>query len=106
MLMSYIALEISDSPFDEPKRVLSFGKYKGWTVASVHREQPGYLQWCYHELGEPFKKGLNSEEFRIVLSDYALVCLEPDYPEKKGRYNGTWGDGALWCGTCCEADTF
>lgn len=104
--MSYITLEILD-PFRPPRRVLNFGKYKGWTIASVHNEYPGYLKWCYYTLGKPFIDELNIKEYNIVISDHKPIHFH-DYNEDKDRqkYTGIWGDPALWCGCWCEADTF
>lgn len=34
--MKYLKLEIGNDPFDEPKRVLTFGKFKGHTIKEVY----------------------------------------------------------------------
>nr|DAM31366.1 MAG TPA: hypothetical protein [Ackermannviridae sp.] len=38
--MKYLKLEIGNGPFDEPKRVLTFGKFKGHTkcMIIIHQE--------------------------------------------------------------------
>ena len=53
--MKYLKLEISDNPFDEPKRVLTFGKFKGYTIKEVYDHNTsvnknGYLEWCMNKL--------------------------------------------------------
>ena len=47
--MKYLKLEISGNPFDEPKRVLTFGKFKGHTIKEVYdyntsRNKNSYLE--------------------------------------------------------------
>ena len=64
--MKYLKLEISDNPFDEPKRVLTFGKFKGHTIKEVYdyntsRKKNGYLEWCLANI-DGFKDELNETE--------------------------------------------
>lgn len=104
--MSYMTLEIL-SPFKPPRRVLNFGKYKGWTIWEVHDRKPGYLAWCRNTLGKAFTDELNAKEHGIVLSDYTPIYFkDPSEERDRQKYTGTWGDPALWCGCWCEADTF
>ena len=72
--MKYLKLEISDNPFDEPKRVLTFGKFKGHTIKEVYdyntsRNKNGYLEWCLDNI-DGFKDELNEAELEIAESDY------------------------------------
>lgn len=63
--MSYITLEITN-PFKPARRVLNFGKYNGWTIASVHDRQPGYLAWYRSTFGKPFMDELDTKEYSVV----------------------------------------
>lgn len=47
--MGCITLSISSNPFNKPRRVLNFGKYRGFTISGVisHEKtygKSGYLQ--------------------------------------------------------------
>lgn len=61
--MKYLKLEISDNPFEEPKRVLTFGKFKGYTIKEVYdyntsRNKNGYLEWCLANTKSGMKEAL------------------------------------------------
>lgn len=55
--MKYLKLEIGNDLFDEPKRVLTFGKFKGHTIKEVYDI-------------DGFKDELNETELEISESDY------------------------------------
>lgn len=100
--MKYLKLEISDNPFEEPKRVLTFGKFKGYTIKEVYdyntsRNKNGYLEWCLANI-DGFKDELNETELEITESDYFRGVS--DY----GRDD--WESPSLWFGPedeyiCC-----
>ena len=45
---------------------LSFGKYKGWTIENIGRNDPGYMQWLMTKADLP---GSTLAVMRNVLAD-------------------------------------
>ena len=99
--MKYIKLEISDNPFDEPKRVLTFGKFKGYTIKEVYDHNTsvnknGYLEWCMNKL-DGFTEELNDYEFKIAKLDYKRYYVSGD----GGDYQGYGWLAAEDCDLLC-----
>ena len=100
--MKYLKLEISDNPFETPKRVLTFGRFKGYTIQEVYdyntlRGKNGYLEWCLANI-DGFKDELNETELEIAESDYFRHTINCDRDD--------WESPSLWFGPedgyiCC-----
>lgn len=92
------------------ERVLSFGKYKGFTIKEIYSEErnhnnSGYLRWCLHKV-KGFKEELTSEEYDIAQKDYSIPrCVYTNDHEGPGAWLDA-SDGSLYCGFACEADMF
>lgn len=83
-----ITLSISSNPFNKPRRVLNFGKYRGFTINGVisHEKtygKSGYLQWCLANV-KGFKEELNDDELKISQSDKYV----PKIGGNCGEYEG------------------
>ena len=108
--MSYIT-HIQNNRTKKIERVLSFGKFKGYTIKEAYhfqhdRGKSGYLEWCLHNI-KGFKEELNFEEYNIASSDHYVPSSI--YASDYSGYNTGWldaSDGALTCGFACEADMF
>jgi curved DNA-binding protein CbpA len=52
---------------DPARRPLDFGRYEGWTIAQIARQDPDYLRWLSrHSSGARFRAGIEAELRRSV----------------------------------------
>lgn len=106
---------VLDIKTQKVKRVLSFGKFKGFTIAEVSRYEKsiakfGYLDWCLKEI-EGFKEELTPEEYDIAKMDWHHHKYYSSSLRVRGDGEGigAWldsSDGALACGFASDADMF